>query len=209
MLTFDEPSHVYRWRGEVVPSVTQILSPLVNYAMVPPEALERARLLGQAVHRMTELHDLDDLDEDSLTPEMLPYLAGWKKFRVTRKEVAAHVALEVVKKHGSGAGKVLAGHLETARSAGKTKVTKKTVTPTEQPMPRPIYGDLLDTQRLDYLIDQKAIVFHGGKTASGEAKRGFWLLWPNIDETQPGIFENPRAAIDVAMQSQAGKEKTQ
>ena len=46
---------------------------------------------------------------------------------VTRKEVAAHVALEVVKKHGSGAGKVLAGHLETARSAGKTKVTKKTV----------------------------------------------------------------------------------
>lgn len=80
MLTFDEPSHVYRWNGEVVPSVTQILSPLINYSMVPPEALERARLLGQAVHRMTELHDLDDLDEDSLAPEMLPYLAGWKKF---------------------------------------------------------------------------------------------------------------------------------
>ncbi|MEM4986302.1 ParB N-terminal domain-containing protein [Collimonas sp. H4R21] len=128
---------------------------------------------------------------------------------VARKEVAAHVALDVVKKHGSGAGKVLAGHLETARSSGKIKVTKKTVTPTEQPTPRPIYGDLLDTQRLDYLIDQKAVVFHGGKTVSGETKKGFWLLWPNIDETQPGVFENSRAAIDVAMQPQAEKEKAQ
>lgn len=46
---------------------------------------------------------------------------------VDRKEVAAHVALATVKKHGSGAGSVLAGHIETAKAAGKTKVTAKTV----------------------------------------------------------------------------------
>jgi ParB-like chromosome segregation protein Spo0J len=46
---------------------------------------------------------------------------------VERGEVAAHVALKTVKKHGSGAGKVLAGHLDEAKTAGKTKVTNKTV----------------------------------------------------------------------------------
>lgn len=122
---------------------------------------------------------------------------------VTRKEVAAHVALEIVKKHGSGAGKVLAGHLETARSAGKTKVTKKTVKPAERPMQRPICGDLPDTQRLDYLIDQRAVVSHGGKSVSGSIQTGFWLSWPKIEEMQPGIFDSPRTAIDAAMQSQA------
>lgn len=125
---------------------------------------------------------------------------------VARKEVAAHVALEVVKKHGSGAGKVLAGHLETARSAGKTKVTKKTVTPTEQPTPRPVYGDLLDTQRLDYLVDHRAVVVNGEKPMPDGPQAGSWLFWPTTVETQPGVFENPRAAIDAAMQSHAKAE---
>ncbi len=44
---------------------------------------------------------------------------------VTRKEVAAHIAIKAVKKHGSGAGKVLEGHLQTARTQGKQKVTAK------------------------------------------------------------------------------------
>jgi hypothetical protein len=80
-LTFDEAQHEYRFDGRVIPSVTQILSPLVDYSMVPPATLERARQLGTAVHRMTELHDNDDLDEDSLSDELRPYLVGWKKFR--------------------------------------------------------------------------------------------------------------------------------
>jgi hypothetical protein len=81
MLTFDEPSHTYKWNGTPVPSVTTILSPLIDYSMVNPEVLERGRQLGSAVHRMTELHDLDDLDESSLSPDMKKYLIGWKKFR--------------------------------------------------------------------------------------------------------------------------------
>ena len=47
---------------------------------------------------------------------------------VTRGEVNAAVALKTAKKHGSGAGAVLAGDLATARAAGKTKVTAKTAT---------------------------------------------------------------------------------
>lgn len=80
-LDFDEPSHVYRLDGRVIPSVTQILAPLVDYSMVKPEVLERARQLGQAVHRATELYDNDDLDEDTLSDEVYPYLIGWQKFR--------------------------------------------------------------------------------------------------------------------------------
>ena len=81
MLQFDEPSHTYKWNGVLVPSVTTILAPLIDYSMVSPDVLERGRLLGQAVHKMTELYDLDDLDESSLNEVMLKYLDGWKAFK--------------------------------------------------------------------------------------------------------------------------------
>lgn len=45
---------------------------------------------------------------------------------ITRGEVSAAVALKTARKHGDGAGKVLAGDLRTAQAAGKTKVTAKT-----------------------------------------------------------------------------------
>lgn len=46
---------------------------------------------------------------------------------VARGEVAAHVAIAALRKHGSEAGSVLAGHLNTAKAAGKSKVTNKTI----------------------------------------------------------------------------------
>lgn len=46
---------------------------------------------------------------------------------VARGEVAAHVAIAALRKHGSEAGNVLAGHLDTAKAAGKSKVTNKTI----------------------------------------------------------------------------------
>lgn len=80
-LLFDPVEHAYTVSGRRVPSVTQTLAPLVDYSMVPKETLERARLLGQSVHRMTELYDLDDLDTDDLADELVPYLTAWIKFR--------------------------------------------------------------------------------------------------------------------------------
>lgn len=46
---------------------------------------------------------------------------------VARGEVAAHIAVAALRKHGSEAGNVLAGHLCTATAAGKKKVTNKTI----------------------------------------------------------------------------------
>lgn len=80
-LVFNEERHEYSMDGRRIPSVTQLLAPLVDYSVVPKDVLERAQALGTAVHRMTELHDNDDLDEDSLSDELRPYLKGWIKFR--------------------------------------------------------------------------------------------------------------------------------
>lgn len=80
-LLFDPIEHAYTLGGKRLPSVTQVLAPMVDYSMVPHDTLERARRLGQAVHRMTELYDLDDLDMDDLADELKPYLTAWIKFR--------------------------------------------------------------------------------------------------------------------------------
>lgn len=86
-LLFDPVEHVYRVGGHRVPSVTQTLAPLVDYSMVPKETLERARLLGQAVHLTTQLYDEDDLDMDALDDELKPYLTAWIRFRADTRFV--------------------------------------------------------------------------------------------------------------------------
>lgn len=79
-LTFEPETHTYRVDGEAWPSVTQILDRLHSFAGVPEDVLEAARERGTYVHQLTELHDLDDLDEPLVPPEYQGYLAAWKKF---------------------------------------------------------------------------------------------------------------------------------
>lgn len=80
MLTFDQPTHAYAWNGVRIPSVTQILQPLMDFSMVHPDVLAAAQEFGTFVHATCELYDLGQLDEDELDPQLRPYLAGWKKF---------------------------------------------------------------------------------------------------------------------------------
>lgn len=80
MLTFDEGPHLYRWNGEPVPSVTQIIKPLSSFDHVDPDVLERARQEGVAVHKMVELACRDELDEPGLPEWLRPYLAAWRAF---------------------------------------------------------------------------------------------------------------------------------
>jgi hypothetical protein len=80
MLAFDPVKHEYRWNGAVVPSVTQVLSPLMQLEFVDADVLARAQAFGIAVHYACELHDTGRLDEAALDPELLPYLNGWRKF---------------------------------------------------------------------------------------------------------------------------------
>ncbi|MCA3187664.1 MULTISPECIES: PD-(D/E)XK nuclease family protein [unclassified Cupriavidus] len=80
-LLFDEASHTYRFDGAIIPSVTQILSPLNDLSMIPVATLEYKRQLGTAVHKATELYDLGELDEDSVAPVVRPYLDAWIRLR--------------------------------------------------------------------------------------------------------------------------------
>lgn len=79
MLTFDDASHTYRYNGEVRPSVTQCLSKLHDFGMVPPDVLEAAQERGTFVHKLCEYHDLQDLDSGSIG-DYWPYLDAWIAF---------------------------------------------------------------------------------------------------------------------------------
>lgn len=81
VLHFDEASHTYTVDGVVVPSVTQILAPLNDLSFIKPDALQYKRDLGTAVHKATELHDLGELDEDSVADVVRPYLDAWIRLR--------------------------------------------------------------------------------------------------------------------------------
>jgi hypothetical protein len=82
MLTFQEDRHLYRWNDRVVPSVSEILTPLYNgvFDKIPAAILERKTEIGKNVHLTSEMFDKDDLDEDSLDEVTRGYFNGWKKF---------------------------------------------------------------------------------------------------------------------------------
>ena len=77
MLSFDEPTHTYRWDGQVMPSVSQLLasSGLKPEARYTPGSAER----GSEVHRLTELFDLEFLQLGE-AGEYEGYLIAWASF---------------------------------------------------------------------------------------------------------------------------------
>ena len=81
-LTFDAGTHEYRYAGRVVPSVTQVLSILSasDFTYVDQELLEAARNRGKHVHAAIDLDNRGELDEESLDPQLLPYLTQWRAF---------------------------------------------------------------------------------------------------------------------------------
>jgi len=66
-------THEYFINGARVPSVTQVLP----YNFYGNES-ENKRLIGQYVHRMIELHDCNNLDEDTLHPVLRGCLKSYK-----------------------------------------------------------------------------------------------------------------------------------
>lgn len=82
-LAYNDDLHEYRAAGKVIPSVTQILSPIsaMEYRGVDRGVMERAAQLGKAVHRVIELDIRDDLDVDNLSEPLVPYYKAWLNFR--------------------------------------------------------------------------------------------------------------------------------
>jgi len=82
--TFDKAEHAYyNARGERVLSVTQVLNNvgLVCYAGIPQAVLDHKAEIGTAAHEAAWFHDENDLDWDTLDPEVEPYVRAWERFR--------------------------------------------------------------------------------------------------------------------------------
>ncbi|CAB4158428.1 hypothetical protein UFOVP703_10 [uncultured Caudovirales phage] len=85
MLTFDGPTHTYRWHGQLVPGVTTILHPLEDWSKVPKDVMRQAQERGTFVHSLTELYDLGQLDVDAVLFDAAylayrGYLRAWQSF---------------------------------------------------------------------------------------------------------------------------------
>lgn len=94
MLTFDKEKHEYRWHGAIVPSVTHIISPLVEYSKVNPDLLQRAADYGRNVHEMIRLWIEGTLDEERLDPLLVPPLEAFIDWYFNG------IFAEVIKKQG-------------------------------------------------------------------------------------------------------------
>lgn len=89
---------------------------------------------------------------------------------VAEGTVAAATAVETVRKHGEGAGDVLAGELDKAKAQGKTKVTAGTMAP--KALPRTIVDDLVQqvgkfSSRLTLQDRVTLDAFHKGDITEG------------------------------------------
>ena len=82
-LVFEEDKHQYSLGGVMLPSVTQVLTGvgIIDFSNVPPAVLEAACKFGTAAHKATALYDKRTLDEETLDPNLRPYLDGWILFR--------------------------------------------------------------------------------------------------------------------------------
>lgn len=81
VLQFDEAAHRYTLDGVELPSVTTVLGDVMHeYDGIAADVLRHAQERGTAVHKACELHDLENLDYESVSPIVLPYLEGYIKF---------------------------------------------------------------------------------------------------------------------------------
>lgn len=81
-LTFNEENHEYRIDGVVVPSVSELLSPLTaeGYDRIAPETLRIAAERGTEVHEACEALDYGLDPDDDLSPDVFGYLDAYTQF---------------------------------------------------------------------------------------------------------------------------------
>lgn len=87
-LFFDPDTHTYYWKGEKVPSVTEIAKPISSERLneLPKWVVENARKRGKAVHEYAEEYLLcGELDFDRIEPEYLPYVENFVNWARTYK----------------------------------------------------------------------------------------------------------------------------
>lgn len=87
LLTFDEPTHIYRLDGERLLSVTQVLT--LAGRVQAQYFTEFGRTLGTAVHKAVWMEIMGDLHYDSLHPLVKIRMDAWLRFRSECRYVPA------------------------------------------------------------------------------------------------------------------------
>jgi hypothetical protein len=77
---YDDVAHSYSYKGRTVPGVSTILTPIVDFGDAPIPVIKKAAVRGKAVHKVCELHDLDDLDVSSVDPRLDPFYQGYLSY---------------------------------------------------------------------------------------------------------------------------------
>lgn len=79
-LVFDAESHTYTLDGRVLPSVSEILRPVVDLSAIPEHILERKSAIGKAVHYACQVIDEGGEFDEPLDPAIQGYVDGWRLF---------------------------------------------------------------------------------------------------------------------------------
>ena len=80
MVKFNACKHQYTSDGEIIPSVTQVLSSLHDFSSISPDVLENAKQRGTAIHAMVDMYINKKLDIASLDVRLHGRLAAWIEF---------------------------------------------------------------------------------------------------------------------------------
>lgn len=79
-LFFDEETHTYTVGDRILPSVTEICSPITASKYAAPSAVvDYAASRGSRVHELCAMYDFDALP-DEIEAECLPYVQAWAAF---------------------------------------------------------------------------------------------------------------------------------
>lgn len=81
-LTFEPKKHVYHYDGFRVPSVTQILDPMLPYAGLPRDIKEIALRRGDLVHQLTQRVDQGkSWEQEAKDTGLSGYIEAWEAFK--------------------------------------------------------------------------------------------------------------------------------
>lgn len=78
-LLFKPESHEYFYAGDKLPSVTNVISPVMDYSKVNKNILGRAATVGTFIHKAVALWAENNLDESSISPGIMPHWTAFKK----------------------------------------------------------------------------------------------------------------------------------
>jgi hypothetical protein len=86
---YNEDTRLHTLSGKRIPSVSQVIEPLTDFTMIPEEVLKRKTELGTQFHEAIRLYFHDDLDHDSLDPDLVKPMTAFHKWWKYESKVAA------------------------------------------------------------------------------------------------------------------------